>query len=34
MLSTVIERGPLPLDKVLGYAVQIADALSAAHAKA
>ena len=33
MLSTIIARGPLPLDKALGYAVQIADALSAAHAK-
>ena len=33
MLSTTIDRGPLPLDKALGYAMQIADALSAAHAK-
>jgi len=33
MLSTIIERGPLPLDKALHYAVQIVDALSAAHAK-
>src|SRR5512147_101940 len=33
MLSKIIERGPLPLDKALGYAVQIVDALSAAHAK-
>jgi Tol biopolymer transport system component len=33
MLSKMIERGPLPLDKALGYAVQIVDALSAAHAK-
>src|ERR1700732_5022760 len=27
MLSKIIERGPLPLDKALGYAVQIVDAL-------
>src|SRR6476469_29734 len=33
MLSKLIERGPLPLDKALGYAVQIVDALAAAHAK-
>ena len=33
MLSTAIDRGPLPLDKALGYAMQIVDALSAAHAK-
>jgi eukaryotic-like serine/threonine-protein kinase len=33
LLSKIIERGPLPLDKALGYAVQIVDALSAAHAK-
>ncbi len=32
-LRTVIERGPLPLDRALGYAVQIIDALAAAHAK-
>jgi serine/threonine protein kinase len=33
LLSKVIERGPLPLDKALSYAVQIVDALAAAHAK-
>ncbi len=33
LLSKIIERGPLPLDKVLTYAVQIVDALAAAHAK-
>jgi serine/threonine protein kinase/Tol biopolymer transport system component len=33
LLSKIIERGPLPLDKALMYAVQIVDALSAAHAK-
>ncbi|HUI81279.1 MAG TPA: protein kinase [Bryobacteraceae bacterium] len=33
MLSRIIERGPLPLDKALSYAVQIVDALAAAHAK-
>jgi len=33
LLSKIIERGPLPLDKALGYAVQIVDALDAAHAK-
>src|SRR6476661_1526077 len=33
MLSKVIEKGPLPLDKALSYAVQIVDALAAAHAK-
>jgi serine/threonine protein kinase len=33
MLSKIIERGPLPLDKALQYAVQIVDALAAAHAK-
>ena len=33
MLSKIIERGPLPLDKALHYAVQIVDALAAAHAK-
>src|SRR5215469_7664805 len=32
-LSKVIEQGPLPLDKVLKYAIEIADALSAAHAR-
>ena len=32
-LSKIIEQGPLPLDKALGYAVQIVDALAAAHAK-
>ena len=32
-LSKLIERGPLPLDKALTYAVQIVDALAAAHAK-
>ena len=32
-LSTIIERGPLPLDKALSYSVQIVDALAAAHAK-
>src|SRR5215831_11564598 len=33
MLSKIIERGPLPLDKAQAYAVQIVDALAAAHAK-
>src|SRR5690348_10987385 len=33
LLSKLIERGPLPLDKALAYAVQIVDALAAAHAK-
>ena len=33
LLSKIIERGPLPLDKALTYAVQIVDALAAAHAK-
>jgi serine/threonine protein kinase/Tol biopolymer transport system component len=33
LLSKMIESGPLPLDKALGYAVQIVDALAAAHAK-
>ncbi len=32
-LAHLIKQGPLPLDKVLPYAIQIADALSAAHAK-
>jgi serine/threonine protein kinase/Tol biopolymer transport system component len=32
MLSKIIERGPLPLDRALQYAVQIVDALAAAHA--
>jgi eukaryotic-like serine/threonine-protein kinase len=33
MLSKLIEQGPLPLNKALAYAVQIVDALAAAHAK-
>src|SRR5580704_6541151 len=33
MLSKIIERGLLPLAKALQYAVQIVDALAAAHAK-
>jgi serine/threonine-protein kinase len=33
MLSKIIERGPLPLDKALQYALQIVDALAAAHAR-
>jgi len=33
LLSKLIGRGPLPLDKALSYAVQIVDALAAAHAK-
>src|SRR5512143_2183586 len=33
LLSKIIERGPLPLDTALQYAVQIVDALAAAHAK-
>jgi serine/threonine protein kinase len=33
LLSKIIERGPLPLDKALGYAVQIVDALAGAHGK-
>src|ERR1051325_2395985 len=33
MLSHVAKQGPMPLEKVLQYAIQIADALSAAHAK-
>jgi eukaryotic-like serine/threonine-protein kinase len=32
LLSKIIERGPLPLDKALAYAIQIVDALAAAHA--
>jgi len=32
-LSKLIGRRPLPLDKALSYAVQIVDALAAAHAK-
>lgn len=32
-LSTIIERGPIPLDKALQHAIQIVDALAAAHAK-
>ena len=32
-LSTIIAQGPLPLDRVLRYAMQIIDALAAAHAK-
>lgn len=32
-LSEIIHRGPVPLDKALEYATQIADALAAAHAK-
>ena len=32
-LAKIFEQGPLPLEKALGYAVQIADALAAAHAK-
>jgi serine/threonine protein kinase/Tol biopolymer transport system component len=33
LLSKIIEQGPLPLDKALSHAVQIVDALAAAHAK-
>src|SRR6202051_755229 len=33
LLSKIVERGPLPLDKALSYAVQIVDALASAHAK-
>jgi Tol biopolymer transport system component/predicted Ser/Thr protein kinase len=32
-LSHAIKQGPMPLEKVLQYSTQIADALSAAHAK-
>src|ERR1700693_4031606 len=32
-LSKVIEQGPIPLYKALQYAVQITDALAAAHAQ-
>ncbi len=32
-LSYLIKQGPMPLEKVLQYGIQIADALSAAHAK-
>ncbi len=32
-LAHLIKQGPMPLDKVLQYGIQIADALSAAHAK-
>jgi serine/threonine protein kinase/Tol biopolymer transport system component len=32
-LSTLIDRGPMPLGQVLPCAIQIADALAAAHAK-
>ena len=32
-LSHAIKQGPMPLERVLQYAIQIADALSAAHAK-
>jgi serine/threonine protein kinase len=33
LLSKMIESGPLPLDKTVAYAVQVVDALAAAHAK-
>ncbi len=32
-LAHAIKQGPMPLERVLQYAIQIADALSAAHAK-
>ncbi len=32
-LSHLIKQGPMPLERVLQYAIQIADALSAAHSK-
>src|SRR5690348_2762889 len=32
-LSKLIDQGPIPLDRALQYAVQITDALAAAHAK-
>ena len=32
-LSKIIERGPLPLEKALQFAVQIVDAMASAHAK-
>jgi eukaryotic-like serine/threonine-protein kinase len=32
-LSNLTRQGPMPLEKVLQYAIQIADALSAAHSK-
>jgi len=32
-LSKLIDQGPIPLDRALPYAVQITDALAAAHAK-
>jgi hypothetical protein len=32
-LSKIIERGPIPVERALLYAVQIVDALAAAHAK-
>jgi serine/threonine protein kinase len=32
-LSQIVEHGPIPLDKAMPYAVEIVDALAAAHAK-